>query len=256
MILAGTLADRRPSEVTARIETDYAMLAQGVDLYQNTRTRSYEHGYDDKGSHEQYNWQKLNIRSGALLKQDGLHVLDLGCGAGRIVREYNARNPDVNRAYGITANTYGHSDPAIIVGNVHYLDDLYPAALGPVDLSISRLMYMHLADPLSVLAMMAGHIRKGGLMAVDGFPIRARIGSRVASHVVSYLLCSGHFALISNNAADVQKNYIDSPEMCATTSSSIMPSMLLERTSPTSATIDLPITYDTNHRKTDWRYTT
>lgn len=255
---AQPLSERRLPEVTAHIEADYTKLVQGIDLSQNPVKGSYAYGfkrgYDYKGTYERYEWQKLQLDSHALLEEDGLNVLDLGCGAGRVVREYNARSPHTNKAYGITANTYGEIDPAVLVGNVHYLDDIYPADLGPVDLAMSRLMYMHLADPPSVLTMMAGHIKRGGLMVVDGFSIRAKIGSLLSARVIRYLVQSGHFEITGNNAAEIQRDYIDLPDRFTKNASTIIPSMLLRRTSEPDTSIDLPITYGIHEHTGRWQY--
>lgn len=254
MTVLGTLAQQRLPEVTAHIDGDYRKLATGVDLYQHLHKGSYKRDYDFRGVSQLYNWSRLGLTSEEVLENDGLSVLDLGCGAGQIVRDYNARNPAANRAHGITANPYMQTDPAIIVGNVHYLDDIYPAELGPVDVGISKLMYMHLADPLSVLAMMAGHIKKGGLMVTDGFSIRTQIGSLLASYVMSYLTRSGHFDLVGKAASGIRRDYIDSPSMFTGQTNNYIPSMLLERKSPTESVVELPVTYGINPYTGNWLY--
>lgn len=240
--------------ITALIEADYADLANGKEVFQDTFKGSYNREYIFTGTEKNYEWDAVAIDSSELLRDDGLRVLDLGCGAGRVVREYNQRNPRANKAYGITAKSYGPTDAAIVVGNVHYLDDIYPADLGPVDRSMSKLMYRHLTDPLSVLAMMAGHIKKGGLMVHDSFEIQAKLGSLVASRVVSYLTRSGHFSLVGSKAADVQQDYVDSPRNSARKTTHIMPGMMLERKSPTDSIIELPVGYAINPKSGNWHY--
>lgn len=205
------------------------------------------------GTDDKYRWNTVDATSTDLLAEDGLRVLDLGCGAGRIVRDYNQRNSRTNKAYGITARTYGEAHPAIIVGNIHHLDDVYPADLGPLDLSITRHMYKHLADPLSVLEMMACHLKKGGLMVVDSFSIRASIGSMVASHVLKYLTRSGHFEILNNHAA-LQERYIDTPKVHDGLASYAVPTMLLRRKSPFDRPVELPVSYNIDPATNTWQY--
>ena len=254
-ICVGSANGQRPPEVAAHIHEDYAKLKQGVEIYQQIGDKSIEGTYGFIGLHDYYTWRSTGIDSEDLLKQDGLRVLDIGCGAGTIIRNYNQRNPQANRAYGITARRYAAPDRSVIVGNLHYLDALYPDDLGPVDRAISRFTYMHLADPLSVFVMMANHVKKGGLIAVDGFSLRARPRSLVAAQVVAYLFRSGHFSNVGRNIATIQDEYVRHPRKDSERASRYVPSLLLKRETAVSRRIELPVTYHVNEAG-DWSYRT
>lgn len=254
MSFTGTMPERRLPEVIAHIDADYAALIQGGEVYQNYGQGVFARHYANRGHYHQYSWSESRTGTQELLHANGLSVLDVGCGAGGVVRAYNQRKPGVNKAYGITANTYGETDPALFVGNVHYFDTCYPAEIGPVDVVMSNLMFLHLADPLSVLNSMANQVKRGGLMAVDGFHIRADLGSKVASEVLKYLVEGRHFKLLGRNAGRVTSRYIKDVRAADYGASDAMPEMLLKRTSRTGRPLDLPVGYAIDEESGNWEY--
>lgn len=254
MSLQSSMFERRLPEVTQHIEADFEALMSGEEIYQGSDGASnYVKGYGLTGTKEIYTWGAISTTS-AMLLRDGLKVLDLGCGAGRIVREYNARNPETNRAYGITAHQYYAPDPAIFVGNVHHLDTLYPATFNQLDLCMSHYMFRHLADPLSVFEMVARRLKQGGELVTDQFRIRADTGSMVAAHTLQYLTQSGHFEIIGEDVADLYDDYLSDPNTHHGHASYLMPPLRLKRTSPAESPIELPVSCNIEPGSGRWQY--
>lgn len=248
------LASRRPEKVRANIDDQYKDLLNGFEISQIQETGSAAPTqYSYRGTSQNYEWFFAGVTTDDVLA-DGHSVLDLGCGAGEVISRFVKRSSK-NSALGITANSYNSpQNPNIVIGNVHFLDTLLPRQEQKFDAVISKLMFHHLCDPLSVYETAANCVKQGGLFVSDTFWVRADRRTNVAARIISYLVDGGHFEVTGDNAPAVTKKYLGSMSRRSSDVDNVMPEMILRRTSSEHQQIILPIDYGKSDHPAGWTY--
>jgi ubiquinone/menaquinone biosynthesis C-methylase UbiE len=108
----------------------------------------------------------------------GMSCLDLGCGPGEVVRLMAERVGPTGRVVGIDADARlgaqmlsilrggGYEQCSFVEGNVQ---DLEQIEVGSFDLVFSRLLLLHLEDPVQALRRMYSRVRPGGQIVVQEY---------------------------------------------------------------------------------------
>lgn len=245
------LIGRRPTIVTWQNREAYA----NASMEQEPGTGSY--GYF--GEQASYTWP-LSGASTAELLCDGMNLLDLGCATGEVVRDF-ANRAKRNRAIGITAFDYSAgANPFIRVGDMHDLQFLIARHEAPFQAIVERRALMHTNDPFSIVEQALNLVDKDGLALLDTFDLTFDNNARVPNEVISYLVKSGHFAILGTNAADIKeraaygnfffKHFSAGHEFR-------MPQMMLKRCSSPNQPVVLPVDYACAQAESNskgWRY--
>ncbi len=230
------LANRRPAVVTEACAAQY-----------NQAQLSYDGGdgrYRFFGDDDTYQWNEMTSRT--LLIRDGLKVLDVGCGYGKIVQKYNNRNAK-NFAVGISAYNYGHTRvPQLINGDAHNLHDLLQTkgVKKSFHVVMSKWLMCHLVEPLGTLEQMLNIVNMGGVVVTDRIRL-SNCSADIAQQALGSLIDSGQFVYPRS-----------SPNVHSTGNGSFISHLYMRRRSSADEPVRLPVDFEVvdQHGKTNWRY--
>lgn len=235
------LKDRRPYEVTADIERQFQVSPQS----------EYRH----TGQASTYYWYTHPpLTTSDVLDKPGLSVLDVGCGAGQVIRRYEQESElsgSPAHVLGITATQYADENPSIKVADMH--DLMVHAGYRRWQRIITNHTLMHSPDALAVFEQMLNLTETGGTVTTDMFGrpdyiggYRRFRGSEVKT-VIQYLVKSGHFAVRAFDSTIKQRTIADNPPFH-------MPELHLQRlSSPDISEVLLPVEYEVNTQGL-WHY--
>lgn len=238
------LKDRRPPEVIADIGRQF----------QESPTLQYRY----TGQDWSYHWYTHPpISTSDLFNQPGLSVLDVGCGAGQVIRRYERASQEWGvpaRVLGVTATAYAEENPFVKVGDMHNLVDY--AGDQRWQRVMSRYTLMHSPDALAVYEQMLNLVDKNGTVTTDmfGHPDRPsyiggymRFRADIARTVLSYLVKSGHFRIIALESRLRMSEMLDYPPY-------YIPEMHIKRLSdPDTSVVQLPLDYSVS-KSGLWHY--
>lgn len=247
MNTSGLMALRRPDVVEQQNRTSFETASVMYEGISPT--------YKYFGRHIRYHWPAFQIDSDDILK-DGFNVLDLGCGHGRVVRDFVERSTS-NRGIGYTACDYSEgTNPYVKVGDIQDLHQLLnrDKVIDPFQVVMSAQAFMHLSDPFSAMEQAARVTDRCGLLIFDSFLYRREHNEKLSSTVIRYLLGSGHFIIEGGDTAalmaqGIEQDYIHSDSFMT------MPELALRRISDVEKDITLPVDYATESTNSrGWHY--
>jgi SAM-dependent methyltransferase len=202
--------------------------------------------YGLRGDGSEYAWNNTMVSSGQLLAIDGQDVLDVGAGHGEVVRQYVDKS-ERNKGIALTAFDYsGGTNPHIVVGDMHRLDDVLPPNRRKFQVVISRAALFYSPDPLCVYEQMLNAVDGDGTITTDMFRFPNQSAERIGASCVDYLIESGHFV----NAANVAIKDYFYPEL----HTDVIPDLSLRRISEAEAAIQLPVEYAVDASTGAWGY--
>lgn len=177
------LADRQPALLASACheQYEYATSITDQDFVEYVKW-GQDVSYIWNGEFGSY----TGVSSGELLKRDGLSVLDVGAGHGRVVAEYAKRSHE--QVIGVSARNYA-DNPYVIEGDMHRLGALLQG--NTFDVVMSCFTLLHSEEPICVLEQMADAVKPGGSLTIDRihlslneFPNAAEVLGMVAKSLI------------------------------------------------------------------------